>query len=487
MPQQNDTGLIFFSLGACILVGHWLKVKKPRFVQEAGITILIGAILAVLDRTRQLFIFNDQIFFELLLPPIIFTAGYCNHHKHFFRNLTVILLFGFVGTLINFALIAYLLRYITHLCDVLLHDIEILSLASILSATDSVAVLGVMSAKDYPNLYGVLAGEGIINDAIALVLFGAVSSTVKLKVKSEERALGALPQLNASTAFDLLTIFVYVFIASIIVGILFGGLSAVFFKFLASKRIKMDPKREIAFLVIIAYCANYFATLFEVSGILALFVCGVMMSHYTVYSLSEEARIPSKNTFETLSFFCETFLFVSLGYYAVNYPEATWCVEFLLGTVIILMVARGVTVAVLTTGLRLVGIDVGWKQSVLLWWAGMIRGALAFALSFDVVSKKSRSLMISTTYGVVMVTTFIFGGTSCGVLEWLEIPIDEAEGSTEEFWASHHWSIATWFRGFDERYAKRIFGGKDRRTLLDCHRSAPVPETVPLLSLPHRG
>ena len=43
--------------------------------------------------------FNPEIFFYLLLPPIIFHAGYSMRRKDFFNNLGAILCYALIGTI----------------------------------------------------------------------------------------------------------------------------------------------------------------------------------------------------------------------------------------------------------------------------------------------------------------------------------------------------------------------------------------------------
>ena len=61
----------------------------------------------VLDYVKQKATFDPEIFFNFLLPPIIFNAGYSMKRKSFFKNFGAILLFALIGTTLSSFVIGY--------------------------------------------------------------------------------------------------------------------------------------------------------------------------------------------------------------------------------------------------------------------------------------------------------------------------------------------------------------------------------------------
>jgi NhaP-type Na+/H+ or K+/H+ antiporter len=55
---------------------------------------------------------------------------------------------------------------------------ECLLLASVLCATDTIAALTIVKEKRFPTLNSILFGEGVVNDAVAILLFHAVEELI---------------------------------------------------------------------------------------------------------------------------------------------------------------------------------------------------------------------------------------------------------------------------------------------------------------------
>ncbi len=90
-----------------------------------------------------------------------------------------------------------------------------------------------MDKQAYPVLYSIVFGEGIVNDAVAVVLLGAVNS-----LTSRHTALGA------EVLFELQLSFVSLFLSSLALGVAMGLLSALLVRFIFRKQ--HDADREVS-------------------------------------------------------------------------------------------------------------------------------------------------------------------------------------------------------------------------------------------------
>ena len=122
--------------------------------------------------------FSEKGFFLYILPPIIFCAGYTLHRKNFIRSLATIMGLGILGTVLAMVFISLLLYYANEQYK-WMQPLECLLIAAVLCSTDTVAVLTLISANEYPTLNSVLFGEGVINDAVAILLFRAIGDLLK--------------------------------------------------------------------------------------------------------------------------------------------------------------------------------------------------------------------------------------------------------------------------------------------------------------------
>lgn len=100
--------LIYIIIGACF------QKYKPRYGHETGVSVMCGIIFSLLfwwihgnDQSLiSIYDFDSQFFFDIILPPIVFNAGFNMKRKKFFENLGNITIFGLFVTLVCFILYA---------------------------------------------------------------------------------------------------------------------------------------------------------------------------------------------------------------------------------------------------------------------------------------------------------------------------------------------------------------------------------------------
>uniref|UniRef100_A0A2L0VZZ5 Sodium/hydrogen exchanger n=1 Tax=Populus nigra var. thevestina TaxID=2082854 RepID=A0A2L0VZZ5_POPNI len=403
-------------LCACIVIGHLLE--ETRWMNESITALIIGVGTGIVillisgGKSSRLLVFSEDLFFIYLLPPIIFNAGFQVKKKQFFRNFMTIMLFGAVGTLICCAIISIGAMQIFEKMDIGPLDIgDYLAIGAIFAATDSVCTLQVLGQDDTPLLYSLVFGEGVVNDATSVVLFNAIQSF-------------DLTNINAVIAWEFVRNFLYLFLTSTMLGVLTGLVSAYIIKKLYFGRHSTD--REVALMILMAYLSYMLAELFYLSGILTVFFCGIVMSHYTWHNVTESSRVTTKHAFATLSFVAEIFIFLYVGMDALDIekwrfvsdsPGTSVAVSsILLGLV---MVGRAAFVFPLSFVSNLSkkspNEKIGFRQQFIIWWAGLMRGAVSMALAYNKFTSaghtnlRANAIMITSTITVVLFSTVVFG------------------------------------------------------------------------------
>ena len=180
--------IIFIMLMLYVMIGSYMEHKHTPFGHETGVALVAGLIISAIIHysvPNLSLTFNGEIFFYVCLPPIIFAAGFNMRRRRFFENIGYILTFGIFGTIITFFVFAGLTSLISNLRliknnnlgdEVIeLELIESFLLASLLCSSDVIAAISIVKYEEQPKLFSIIFGEGIVNDAVALILFKTVS------------------------------------------------------------------------------------------------------------------------------------------------------------------------------------------------------------------------------------------------------------------------------------------------------------------------
>jgi len=322
------------------------------------------------------FSFDDRLLFNVLLPPVIFYAGFSAKKKYLFSNAATILAMGGVGTIVAAGAIAAgvapVLRALGLASGRPLLQAS-LALGAVAACSDSVAVLRAVDSKRHPGLHALAFGEGIANDAVAIVVLSALSSA---SPPGSGAGAGRASWDDAAAswlalALGLLADCAWLLAASAAFGAAFGLVSALLVRlvFLRPRlgaaaaaastaaasaeaaasaaaalaaaaaaagsapsehqrrhgggRAPPEPPsamlasssadQEVLVVALVGIASYLAAAALDLSGVLSVFACGAVTSHYAWHSLAPAAQSLSLHGFRVVASFCEMAMFVYAG------------------------------------------------------------------------------------------------------------------------------------------------------------------------------
>ncbi|OMJ68653.1 hypothetical protein SteCoe_33846 [Stentor coeruleus] len=378
-----------------IFFAQFLENSKCEVLHETSIAIIVGAAGGLAIFTiggAEKIEFSTGIFFYFILPPIIFTAGYTLKSQHFFLNIGFILLYGVVGTFLSFITLGSLAYFFVEqgAASTTLSLKDCLLLASVLSATDTVAAITVIKETKYPRLHYILFGEGVLNDAVSIVLFRTVNSV------SDEEGLNWL---------ELIWGFLLTTVLSILIGLAVGLLASWIIK--RFPNLSLHPERESAIIILFGYLSYTVSEILGLSGIMAIFFCGVILAHYAWHNLSRKSQEGTDLVFKVISQGAEAFTVTYLGMSVTTIAWEDWNLMFLACMFVAMILGRTASIFISSGIVYLLqcgqfGLD--FKSISVAWFGGLIRGSVAFAMVLQIESSNYNTL-VSTALGIALIST----------------------------------------------------------------------------------
>lgn len=200
--------------------------------------------------------FDPEIFFNLILPLIVFNAGYSLKRKFFFRNFGAIMTYAFFGTTISCFIVAIVMRTLAWFMPKTLAEFsfsDFLYFGAIISATDPVTVLAIFNdIRVDVTLHALVFGESIFNDVICIVLASSIDSFTRHYAQGFFLAV-----------YTAAINFLYIFVASLLQGSAIGCATALLTKY---TKLCDHPLLESTLFVLCSYASFLLAEAFELSG-----------------------------------------------------------------------------------------------------------------------------------------------------------------------------------------------------------------------------
>jgi Na+/H+ antiporter len=412
-------------------------------VPHSILLVLLGLGLSFLPGMPRLELRPDLVL-SLFLPPLLYRAGVGMSWRGFKDNLRPILLLAVGAVIFTTVCVAGLAHYLLGL------PLAVgFVLGAVVSPPDAVAPMAIARRLAVPNrILTILEGEGLVNDATALILFSF--------------ALVAVTEGRTFSLAEAALSFVLVVAGEIAWGLLIGWAA------LSLRRWAKETRVEIVFALLTPFAAFWVPEMFGGSGVLATVCAGLYVSWNGPRFISPPTRLQGFFVWDLSTYLIEGVIFLLTGLQArivadgldlsewdrLAFAAAAVCVAIIVVRFIWVFLATLVP-RVLWPSLRKDDPVPSWRGTFLLAFTG-IRGvvSLAAALSIPLTVGNApfpeRGLLLLITFAVILVTLVGQGLALPLVIKWLGL---SADGKRESDDAKRH-EIAARLASIDAALAR---------------------------------
>ena len=411
-----------------LAVSAGLRLVAERLtIPYATVLVVGGFLLALVPGTPRVTL-DPDVLFLVFIPPLLYGGAISFPFRDFKRELGPIIRLSVVMVVVSTAAVAA----IAHALHPAFTWSAAIVLGAIVSPPDPVAVLSVMRSLRVPrSVTSILEGEGLLNDATALVIYRlAVVAAVT----------GAFSLSQAALQFLLAAG------GGIVIGLVIGILATH-----VHRVTRMVPVVSTTISLLTPFASYLLADLVGVSGVLAVVTTGMYASRTVPKVIGPALRIQVAGMWTVVTFMLESLVFILVGLElpyvarAINtlpLRELLW--EGVIVSVCVILV-RLIWVFPSTYFFRAIGRWMRrsheppppWRSVLFIGWAGL-RGAdslvLALALPLQTASGApfvARDQIIFITFSVIFITLVLQGPTLAPFARRLEGG-DNLEEAAEE-------------------------------------------------------
>ena len=369
---QTDIGLLLLA----VLMTLALRLSE-EFVPSGAIDIL--------RQFTHFFNLNDTLL-KGVLCFMLFRGSLNVSWANLREQRWLILSLAFLGTAIACLLTGGFAYASLSLFNVTISLTQALLFGALISATDPVAALAILSKVGLPkHLETVVDGESLLNDGVAVVFF-----TIFVGM-----AIGtSAPTWSGAGS---------IFVREVLGGCALGVAGWLVIHYLMPRSNTYHTGLLVSLGAVA--CMYAVAQLVDFSGPIATVVAGFLSGNITRSRLSEAVAAPLRTFWQGLDDILNALLFVFVGLHVVlinPLANVTPGVPALVSIVVVL-IARALTVMAIVSGLNVVGLIrancVGLTK--LLTWGGL-RGGLSLALAVSLPDSSWKPLVLNMTFATVV-------------------------------------------------------------------------------------
>jgi Na+/H+ antiporter len=411
--------LLLAVLAVVAIVARRLNAAPSILLVIAGIALALTPGLPRIELAPELVLLG-------ILPPLIYSAGVAMSWREFRFNLRPIALLAFGCVVFTTGAVAAAAHWLLGM------PLAIgFLLGAIVAPPDAVAPLAIVRRLGVPRrLVVVLEGEGLANDATALILYRFAVAAVSTGLFSFGEAAGT---------------FALIVVGEIAYGIAVGWLS------LRLRRWARDPRVEITLSLLTPYLAFLVPQQLGGSGVLATVAAGLFVSWNGPLLIPAATRLQGIFFWDLVVYFLEGFVFLVTGMQTrtlLDRMDANLLhglAYTVLVTVAVVVVTRFIWIFPaaylprwLSPSLRRRDPMPPWQWIFFLGFVG-VRGvvSLAAALAIPLTTAAGaafpdRDLILFVTFGVIVVTLIGQGFVLPRVVGWLGLAKHAADERQRE-------------------------------------------------------
>lgn len=381
------------------------KLRGSLGMAVAGATISLVAFIVgliwpeVSDNTEALFTsfnFTDTVFHGMLCFMLFAGAMHVDLRALCRWKITVSLLTT-VGVLVSTLVVAFTAGLVCDLAGIHIPWAWLLVFGALISPTDPVAVLALLKELNAPqDLETKVAGESLLNDGTALVLF---SVFLAMAMQGESTSVAMIGVLFVKKVFG-----------GLFLGAALGWLGH------RLLHLVNDAPTEVVMTLAYALGGYTLGEALSVSGPLVAAVMGLMVGSGRHNSMTEETQsklIPFWEMFDEL---LNMVMFLLVGMALIALPMSWGYAIFGGAAIACSLVGRFISVSMplaLVTKLKRVDLPVGTVQAMV--WGG-VRGGISLAMVLSLPESDYKPYLVTATWAVVMFSLLVQAPTMGKVL-----------------------------------------------------------------------
>jgi CPA1 family monovalent cation:H+ antiporter len=448
-----------------LAVSAGLRLVAERLTVPYAAVLVVGGLLLALVPGLPRVTLPPEVLFLVFIPPLLYAGAISFPLRDFRREIGPILRLSVVMVLVSTAAVAV----VAHELFPSFNWAAAIALGAIVSPPDPVAVLSIMRSLKVPReITSILEGEGLVNDATALVIYRmAVAAAVTGAFSPSELAVKFLVGAAGGIAIGLL------------IGVIVGRVHRV---------TRSVPEISSTVSLLTPFASYLLADRFGVSGVLAVVAAGMYAARTVPGILGPETRVRVTAMWSVVTFMLESLVFILVGlelpYVARaldRFPLAVLLREAAIVSLCVVLV-RIAWVMPSTYLFRALGRWLlggteplpSWRKVLFIAWAGLRGGdslVLALALPLYTASGArfpARDQIVFITFCVIFMTLVLQGPTLAPFARRLSTGADVDEAA-------------------EDAHARLAAAEAGLRTLEEpTIASSPYPEVVRYLRQRHR-